>query len=374
MIKISDLFKGITNRFSNLFNAFSRRDAKIYVDAEPQPSEDESSKEQEIELYKQESPVEINSPKLREDTSPKKEPQKESRKVRKSEDYFTNETTDFVSKSNVDKKGLITCDGINIVAEYYRQKHPDRLKTNIIYAPFHAEPKPISEIIERLAKEQGLPLKLMLTLTTRDRGNIIPNHSHPYIVTADKLISLRDQKYDCVRLAGDIAKDLGKTHVEPSFITKSLQVDGSSCHMMSLATLKNLEASHLEMIGGLKDRYKVTKELALLLQYAQSHDATLEMLEEPELEKTAVIKIDKGSEKEVTLKEYRDRNFVGNEDKSKIETKISTKRTRMVGDLLEVEQRDDIPGTDVAARVILDKRVAAQKLKLPKDNQQVGQI
>lgn len=166
----------------------------------------------------------------------------------------------------------LTKAGIRTVAHYYHLKYPDR--GQII--PVFLKEESLAEDV-KILREQEITLPAKLTVSSIKRGTDQPRHSHPFILTQDKLISLREDEVN-KELHRGLAKALNVTLIKPhKGWDDSFQLDQTSCHMISLAILKDINAEDLTKICAFEEGYRPT---AKLLKYCQSMLYLEEMLTE----------------------------------------------------------------------------------------------
>jgi hypothetical protein len=244
------------------------------------------------------------------------------------------------------KNDLFTDLGLQTAIEYYNQKYPERGEINCIYEElqmisFNSDvTKQLLELRAReAAKENHEPIKVVLTIFEFDRNlQRIPIHSHPFILTEDKLISLRPP-LDSMSMHKEMAESIGVRLVEPASSYRSIQSDSKSCHFIALGILKDLTKKDLEEISTFKNGFK---PLAKSLKYSQSGIYIENML----TENTRNEEVKKG----LTAGEYRNKYKTEND----LDTRIVQKEEKFRNRLKNTSQNNiPLPSPKLAASELL---------------------
>jgi hypothetical protein len=257
----------------------------------------------------------------------------------------------FIGRENF----FINETGLRTIIEYYNQKYPERGEIHYVHYST-ANPDFREEVaaqLRELRKINGIePIKIILTSCYGLLEND-PNHSHPYVLTTDKLISMRDddsgQEDNPNSNQRIIAREANVKMVEQRYGSTSIQGDRKSCHFIAAAILKDLTKEDLVKVAAFEEEYyPLTKSL----KYTQSGSHLDEMLDE--LTEKEVIKT-KGSK---TVRQYFEEHRV----KENKQTRINEKAEKFQNYLLESpNNNEEFPSPSVTAAEILAKRKAEKE-------------
>lgn len=165
----------------------------------------------------------------------------------------------------------ITKNGLQAIAEYYDLKYPDRGKITPVFFDLNSDPRVLARDLKKTFRGK-YPAKIVITTTERD----IPHHSHPFILTKDKLISLRNDKVDYI-LYDQLAQALKLPIVRPRETSEYFQADSSSCHFIAFGILKDLTKKDLRHVCKFEDGHT---PMPKSLKYCQSRGYLGEVLDE----------------------------------------------------------------------------------------------
>lgn len=246
---------------------------------------------------------------------------------------------------------------LQIAVEYYNQKYPERGKIHHLIID-HSKIRDMEDLAKKFSQLQVnniLPIKIVFSLF----DNNLLGHSQPFVLTEDKLISMRDFR-DFSTLGEELGRNLGIKYIEPHIESqanhKSIQRDYTSCHFIALGILKDLNATDLEKVSEFEDGYK---PLAKSLKYSQSREYNNEMF-------TAETRREVINKRGMTVEKYQtkhgpQRSILGCKT-SEHRNRIASKAQRFIADLDSVdEQVSDLPA--VALRIIEKRRLAKEASK-----------
>ena len=228
---------------------------------------------------------------------------------------------------------------LEIAAEYYNQKYPERGEIHVCFlqgasceSDYHEQ---INSIASRITQ---YPAKIIIT--TRPYSQTL-EHSHPCILTKDKLISLRqDNRDDSHRY--NIANKLGVTLINPkSSESDYFQEDYTSCHFIALAILKDLTREDISELSDYNNEYL---PMAKMMKYCQSPKVVQKVLSD-EGKETAVKKDGR------TVKDYITQRF-----DTIFSSRIEEKEERWMEVLSEVYSKPSNSVESVAKEVLQKTR------------------
>jgi len=254
------------------------------------------------------------------------------------------------------RSDLFTDLGLQTAIEYYNQKYPERGEIHCIYEElqmvgFNSDvTKQLLELREReAAKGNHEPIKMILTIFQFDRNlQRIPYHSHPFVLTKDKLISLRTP-FNIMSMHEEIAESIEVNLVKPALSYRSIQSDSKSCHFIALGILKDLTKKDLEEISTFENDFK---PLAKSLKYSQSGTYIENML----TENTKNEEVKKG----LTAIEYRKKYKTAND----LDTRIAQKEEKFRNRLKNTSQNNiPLPSPKLAASELLWKEKPSKTIR-----------
>ncbi|MES2962177.1 MAG: hypothetical protein V4694_07335 [Pseudomonadota bacterium] len=263
--------------------------------------------------------------------------------------------TPITSKPQVSTKSPFFCGrkndlfsdlGLQTAIEYYNQKYPERGQIHCVYQNLQFINDDVTEQFLKLkksktAKKNHEPIKIVLSVVELDQNKQrLPYHSHPFILTEDKLISLRTLN-DSMAMYQEIAENIGVKLVKPASSYKSIQADSKSCHFIALGILKDLTKADLEKISTFENGFK---PLAKSLKYSQSGTYIETMLTEDNKDE----EVKKGLTADEYRKKYQTKNI--------LDTRIVQKEEKFRNRLKNTSQNNvPKPSPKLAASELLGK-------------------
>lgn len=268
--------------------------------------------------------------------------------------------------------------GLELIAEYYNQKYPQRAKIYQVLVdieaqdltlikreagdnPQNSEPDLANKLsllaIEKIKSLEGEnPRKILLTIGRGSESEHLA-HSNPIIITDAKFILLRDEQDRIIqKIHHKIAEKLNLKLVQPKqnrptdLINKtiSIQADSVSCHMIAVGILKDIDNVDISKIIHLENGFEYEKDLAKILKYSQSTNFIYEF------GKQALNSPVKNTG--TTLEQY-----VVEGKSGEARSRIQTKRLKFINQLVNNESPSSHLIADIAKKMIDEKNIQKAK-------------
>ncbi len=219
---------------------------------------------------------------------------------------------------------------VETIAEYYSQKYPERGRIIPIFFnrnELDSVELVAANMIENFGDKYPVKIPTKIIFTSYSEP-FTPFHSHPFILTKNKLISMRVDGEDTEKHEA-LAIHLGVQLVRPKRTNSSPQGDRFSCHLIAAGILKDLNEEDIKSVCDFDEGYT---PLPKSLKYSQSISHLEEMLEENDRE--TPVKSDG-----TTLREYIEKHRPINENRSSLspnkidKTRITTKGQKMIAQM-----------------------------------------